>query len=328
VPPSWNRAALGLLLAPIFVAGVCTLVAYAKLCRNSFSYYLRANEYEDFARKASPELSQLHSLEDYRGHLGRSAGETRLGTINAWRLGALAAMDTAVAGSAAALVAIGRGAGCVMQWSWLACIFSVALHVTLYLIIMDGAGMPPPTLRERGVGAPRAGGVSMNTSSESCLAAVYANLGDLYIEKEQLEIRFVLSYLIGLGLVFWLFYCQPLPVAASTGGGRALLIGAMALLPSCLACVLVWVRGVMFSERAIILQILTLRDVVFSMLGDCRLSQSDVFPEVEAARRDKRKVFWSYGIYAWFMVFFTILVELLLFVRLLAGWSAQPGPNL
>jgi hypothetical protein len=38
------------------------------------------------------------------------------------------------------------------------------------------------------------------------LAAVYSNLGEYYLQKERLEHRIFVGYLIALGLIFWAFW--------------------------------------------------------------------------------------------------------------------------
>lgn len=133
-------AAVAALLFAIYVAGVSTVVAYAKMSRNSYAYYKRTQQMEAVLVQAAPELSKYGRLFDIRGEKGKKLGELRLGSINGWRIAAVVAINTAIGGAAAGLAAWPwrHDAG----WSWVALsvVVSVLIHVVLYVAMHGPLG--------------------------------------------------------------------------------------------------------------------------------------------------------------------------------------------
>jgi hypothetical protein len=127
------RGAVASLLLAIYVAGVAMVGAYAKMSRNSYPYYDQAQEMYGFLVETFPELEGVGSLFDKRGDRGELIGGLRLGSINAWRIASVVALNSAIGGAAVGLPTHEELGSRVWMPITLSVLASFVLHVVLYL---------------------------------------------------------------------------------------------------------------------------------------------------------------------------------------------------
>ena len=154
----------------------------------------------------------------------------------------------------------------------------------------------------------------------SGIVALYENLGNLYMQKEQVENRFVFSYLIALGLIFWAFYSSPnlLSILNNDNLQTNLLTGLIKLISSAallvsLVCVLFWIHRIQISQKKITQQLLALRGVIFRSYGE-ELFDKDIFQS--ANEINPKRAYWSYKYYVIVLLLFTVIVEILVLSKL------------